>query len=83
VLVNRQVNAEMIVEFFIMKIKNNTKTALSMAQAQIPLEGKQKSVTEFRKFFTFSRQVMCTSYCYTRCDTAFSAVLEVSVAGSL
>ena len=53
----RQVNAEMIVDFFLNKIEGDTKTALKMAQEQIPLGGKQKSVTEFRKFFTFSRQV--------------------------
>jgi hypothetical protein len=67
---DRQVNAEMIVDFFIMKIQNNTTIALSMAMAQIPLEGKQKSVTEFRKFFTFSRQVMCRLT--ATCDIAFS-----------
>jgi hypothetical protein len=54
---DRQVNAEMIVDFFLMRIEENTKKALKMAEAQIPLGGKQKSVTEFRKFFTFSRQV--------------------------
>jgi len=54
---DRQVNAEMIVDFFLNKIEGDTKTALKMAQEQIPLGGKQKSVTEFRKFFTFSRQV--------------------------
>lgn len=54
---DRQANAGKIVDYFLDTVQNQVATALVKSKERIPKGGKQKSVTEFAKYFCLAEQV--------------------------
>eukprot|EP00658_Telonema_sp_P-2_P048210 TRINITY_DN3668_c0_g1_i3.p1 TRINITY_DN3668_c0_g1~~TRINITY_DN3668_c0_g1_i3.p1 ORF type:complete len:360 (-),score=95.82 TRINITY_DN3668_c0_g1_i3:149-1096(-) len=54
---DRQGNSSMIVDYFLDTARNQFTSALDKSKDRIPKGGKQKSVTEFAKYFSLAEQI--------------------------